>query len=44
MSDFGVHFDHALDQFFKEDCERRWCEANKKGPDDFRDRFGVNYI
>lgn len=44
MSDFGVHFDHELDRFFKEDCERRWCAANGKGPDDFRDRFGVNYI
>lgn len=43
-SNFGVHFDHELDQFFKEDCERRWCAANGKTPDDFRQRFGVNYV
>ena len=44
MSDFGVHFDKALDDFFKQDCERRWCAANGKTADDFRDTFGVNYI
>ena len=44
MSDFGVHFDRKLDQFFKEDCERRWCKRNHKSPDDFREMFGINYI
>lgn len=44
MSDFGVHFDHALDQMLKEDCERRWCRANDATPDDFRAVFGTNYI
>ena len=43
-SDFGVHFDHELDQFFKEDCERRWCERNQKTAKDFLETFGINYL
>lgn len=44
MSKFGIHFDKELDKSFKEDCERRWCRANGKTPDDFREVFGINYI
>lgn len=44
MSRFGIHFDKELDKAFKEDCERRWCRANGKTPDDFREVFGINYI
>lgn len=44
MSEFGIHFDKELDKAIKEDCERRWCAANGKTPDDFREVFGVNYI
>ena len=44
MSDFAVHFDKDLDRFFKEDCEERWCKANGKTPEDFREVFGISYI
>lgn len=44
MSDFGVHFDHQLDQFFKADCQRRWEARNGKGHDDFRQLFGRSYL
>ena len=40
----GVHQDAHLMGYFRRDCERRWCAANGKTPDDFRVRFGVNYI
>lgn len=44
MSRFGIHFDKELDKAFKEDCERRWCAANDKTPEDFREVFGISYI
>lgn len=40
----GVHRDPAMMRTLREDCERRWCAANGKTPDDFRKVFGVNYI
>lgn len=47
MSDFGVHFDKQLDEFFKRDCQRRWEE--REGIDDpehkeFIDRFYESYL
>lgn len=47
MSDFGVHFDHELDAFFKKDCQRRWEQREDVEGDHhktFIDRFGINYL
>lgn len=48
MSDFGVHFDKSLDDFFKRDCQRRWEEREglkgEDAHDAFRARFGISYI
>lgn len=40
----GVHQDMNLRDFFRADCERRWCKANNKTKEDFLELFGSNYI
>lgn len=47
MSDFGVHFDHELDRFFKEDCQRRWEERERidePNHESFIRLMGRNYL
>ncbi len=45
MSDFGVHFDKSLDDFFKEDCQRRWeRREGVTGHERFTERFGRSYL
>ena len=46
-SNFGVHFDRKLDQFFKQDCQRRWEERegiDEPNHESFIRLMGRNYL
>ena len=44
MSNKGVHFNKAFDLMIKQEAEKRWCEYYNKTIDDFRERYGKNYV
>ena len=43
MSNNGVHFNHALDQYLKERCQLAF-EMQRGSRDDFRKLFGRSYL
>ena len=40
----GVHYNKELDMKLKQTMEKKWCEYYNKTPDEFRKRFGKNYL
>lgn len=44
MSNQGIHFNHDLDIRAKRDMEEKWLEVYGKTIDNFRDRYGKNYL
>lgn len=42
----GVHGKngHKLDEELKKNAEQRWCEYYNKNADEFRKRYGKNYL
>lgn len=44
LSSEGIHFNHKLDVMIKKEAEKRWCEYYNKTIDDFRERYGRNYL
>ena len=44
MSNQGIHFNHDLDIRVKKDMEEKWLEVYGKTIDNFRDRYGKNYL
>lgn len=44
QSNEGVHFNHDLDLQLKRTMEDKWLEYYDKTIDDFRKRYGKNYI
>jgi hypothetical protein len=43
-SNLGVHYNKQLDLELKIAGEKRWCEYYNKTPDEFRKRYGKNYL
>lgn len=43
---FGVHGKngHELDLEIKQEAEKTWCDYYKKTKEDFRERYGKNYV
>ena len=44
MSDKSVHFDRNLDLLLKKKCEQVWIDYYGKSKEDFRIRYGKNYL
>ena len=44
QSNEGVHFNHQLDERLKQIVEEIWCKHYNKTPDEFRERYGKNYL
>lgn len=44
MSDAGVHFDKEANLKLKRECQAAWMAENDKSIDEFRKRFGKNYL
>ena len=44
MSNLGVHFNKKLDLELKQKMEIAWCDHYDKTPDEFRQRYGRNYL
>jgi len=44
MSNHGVHFDKALDDYLKERCQLAWEWQNRCTREDFIKTFGRNYL
>lgn len=44
MSNQGVHFNKALDNKLRKECERKWLEKNQASVEDFIATFGANYL
>lgn len=44
QSNDGVHFNHQLDEILKIMAEKRWCEYYGKDKEEFRKRYGRNYL
>lgn len=44
MSDKGIHFNKKLDLEVKIKMEKRWCEYYNKTPEDFLERYKINYL
>lgn len=44
MSNQGIHFNHDLDIMVKKDMEEKWLEVYGKTIDNFRQRYGKNYL
>lgn len=44
QSNDGVHFNHKLDEYLKQDMEIVWCRHYNKTKEDFIERYGRNYI
>lgn len=42
MSGYGVHFNHALDERLKQECQRAFEQRNTR--DEFRRIFGRSYL
>lgn len=40
----GIHFNKDLDLYLKVLSEKRWCEFYNKTPEQFRIRYGKNYL
>ena len=40
----GVHFNKALDERLKKECQISWMRANEKSVEEFRWRYGKNYL
>ena len=44
MSNMGVHFNWDFNLRIKEEAERVWLKYYNKTIDDFRERYGKNYL
>lgn len=44
QSNYGVHFNKALDKELKILAETKWCEETGQTPDDFIKMFHINYL
>lgn len=44
MSNKGVHFDQEANLKLKKKCQAAWMAENDKSIDEFRKRFGKNYL
>lgn len=42
--DRGVHFNRELDLHYKKEAERIWIKLKGKTIEDFRQRYGKNYL
>lgn len=40
----GVHFNKELDERLKKECQIAWMRANEKSVEEFRWRYGKNYL
>lgn len=43
-SKYGIHFNKDFDLYAKKEAEKRWCEFYNKTPEQFRKRYGRNYL
>ena len=44
MSNKGIHFNKEFSEYAKKIAEKRWCEYYGKTKEQFRKRYGKNYI
>ena len=44
MSKNGVHYNKKFDLMLKREAEIIWCKYYCKDADDFRERYGKNYV
>ena len=42
--DHGVHFNPDLDKKLKKECQLAWMRSNEKSVEEFRWRYGKNYL
>lgn len=40
----GIHFDNELNRKWKKIAEKKWIEHYGKTKDEFRERYGMNYL
>lgn len=43
-SSYGVHFNKRLDRELKQVGEKAWCDHYNKTIEEFRERYGKNYL
>lgn len=44
QSNDGIHFNHKLDLKAKQEMEQKWLKHYNKTINDFRKRYGCNYL
>jgi hypothetical protein len=44
MGDYGIHKNREFDLYAKRKAQRAWMKRNGKTVDEFRQRYGKNYL